>query len=288
MNELTTFEKNAVAKGRFFDFPTVEELTNIGNFVRTVATAPYYQKMGAGGVLAIIMTARELNLPMMACLNGGMYTFSGKVTVSTVLMGAMIRNAGHYFKVLESNEQICRILFVRADQKLIEPDYKGYEHTFTYEEAKKAGLHTKDVWKGNTKAMLYNRCLSGGAKIEMGDVINNCYAFGELPEDNGPWSSDQYRNVRVETLKSDEIKEEKIPCDTSLAEETLSIDLSGFKEKYFIGTKGYCDIFINNIAEKSGKTFEYVVEAGAKNENKFIENFKKWKISKGLEAAEVV
>ena len=72
-----------------YSLPQGQELAQLMDLCRTLGTCPYYIKMGAGGVLAVALTARELRLPFMMCLNGGMYTFDGKVSLSAQLMNMM-------------------------------------------------------------------------------------------------------------------------------------------------------------------------------------------------------
>ena len=78
-----------------FSMTSLQEMDQLINFCKVMAQAPFYQKLGAGGVLAIYMTAKELNLPFMACLNGGLFTYDGKVSFSGILINALMLRAGH-------------------------------------------------------------------------------------------------------------------------------------------------------------------------------------------------
>lgn len=158
-------------------------MNEIGQFMElagVLATCPYYQKLGKGGILAIILTAKEMGLPPMACLNGGMYTFSGAVSLSAQLMNMMIVNAGHMVEVLKLDNKECTLRFTRKDRP---KDRNSLTYTFTIDMAKDANLTGKTNWKTNPRDMLFNRCLSGGARKFMPDAIMNAYAIGELPED---------------------------------------------------------------------------------------------------------
>ncbi len=160
--------------------PQGQELTQLMELSKTLATCPYYQKMTPGGVLAVCLTARELNLPVMMCLNGGLYTFDGKVTMSAQLMNMMIVNAGHRADVLKLDETGCWIRFLRKDRK--EGFGNTFEYSFTYDQAVKAGYMNKTNWKAHPKDMFYSRCLSGGARKFMPDVLANAYVFGEIED----------------------------------------------------------------------------------------------------------
>jgi hypothetical protein len=44
-----------------FAMPVGQEMDQIISVCKVLATCPYYQKLGQGGVLAIYLTAREMN-----------------------------------------------------------------------------------------------------------------------------------------------------------------------------------------------------------------------------------
>lgn len=158
-------------------------MNEIGQFMElsgVLATCPYYQKLGKGGILAIILTAKEMGLPPMAALNGGMYTFSGAVSLSAQLMNMMIVNAGHMVEVVKLDNKECTLRFTRKDRP---KDRNSFTYSFTIDMAKDANLTGKTNWKTNPRDMLFNRCLSGGARKFLPDAIMGAYCIGELPED---------------------------------------------------------------------------------------------------------
>jgi hypothetical protein len=188
--------------------PMGQELTQLLELSKTLATSPYYQKMTPGGILAVCLTARELNLPIMACLNGGLYTFDGKVTMSAQLMNMMIVNAGNRADVLKLDETGCWIRFWRKDRK---PGYGDtFEYSFTYDQAVKAGYMSKTNWKNHPKDMFYSRCLSGGARKFMPDVLMNAYVFNEI--EDATFNDSHLTNTMPEI---EIIEPTHIPCITS-------------------------------------------------------------------------
>jgi hypothetical protein len=174
-NDLVKVENRIVQS-----MPQGQELTQLLELSKTLASVPYYQKMTPGGVLAVCLTARELNLPVMMCLNGGLYTFDGKVTMSAQLMNMMIVNAGHRADVIKLDETGCWIRFWRKDRK--EGHANTFDYSFTYDQAVKAGYMSKNNWKAHPKDMFYSRALSGGARKFMPDVLANAYVFGEIED----------------------------------------------------------------------------------------------------------
>lgn len=161
-----------------FQMPTGTELQSLIDFCKVMASAPFYSKLGPGGVLAIFMTAKEYNLPFMACMNGGVYTYDGKVSFSAIMIHAMILQAGHRADVLVLDETRCKILFTRGDRK--EPQYKGFTYEYKIEDAQRADYLKKDNWRKSPKDMLYSRCLTGGGRKHIPEVLVGVNVVGEL------------------------------------------------------------------------------------------------------------
>jgi hypothetical protein len=254
-----------------FAMPVGQEMDQIISVCKVLATCPYYQKLGPGGVLAIYLTAREMNLPLMMCLNGGMYTFSGLVSLSAQLMNMMIVNAGHRADVLQLDDKVCRIRFWRSDRP---KDNCTFEYEFTIEVAAKAGYLGKDNWKKSPKDMLFSRCLSGGARKFMPDVIMNAYAIGELGEEDGsiPAAMPDLALRSVEVYKSQEEAPKENPKQLELEK------IEGYEE--------FCQkhlseddkmAYIRKVAKASNKTEAHIIHSAIANESGFITNFNKWK-----------
>lgn len=189
----------------------MNEISQFMELSGVLATCPYYQKLGKGGILAIILTAKEMGLPPMACLNGGMYTFSGAVSLSAQLMNMMIVNAGHMVDILKLDNKECTLKFTRKDRP---KDKNSFTYSFTIDMAKDANLTGKTNWKTNPRDMLFNRCLSGGARKFMPDAIMNAYAIGELPEDGAiidtlPVAFEQHASEPVKPLDKQKVTKEQ-------------------------------------------------------------------------------
>lgn len=266
--------------------PIGQELDQIVAVCKTLATCPFYQKIGPGGVLAIWLTARELNLPTMMCLNGGLYTFDGKVTMSAQLMNMMIVNAGHEANVVYLDETGCKIRFVRSDRK---GPNAVFEYEFTRKHAEKAGYFgrynargeilskPKDNWVNHERDMYFSRALSGGARKFMPDVLMNCYVFGEI-EDMG---DEHLVNVMPD------IAVDPVPNTSQLPESNESVEppkldyvpqetIEQFKVKYGIGNDNDHDRYINVLSEKCKKTKDEMIVCAVMNEQGFVDAFKKW------------
>lgn len=260
----------------FFSMPTMQEMQHLIDFCKIMASAPFYQKLQAGGVMAIYLTAKEHNLPFMACLNGGCYTFDGKVTFSAQMINAMIVNAGHRVDVLHLDSFYCKIQFTRGDRKKGESDTFIYEYTM--KDADKAGYLTKTNWKTSPKDMLFSRCITGGGRKFIPEVFVGVLVAGELVGDNTdseiipdtPVISDSY-NTRIEPQK--DIKQ--IPYDGYIE----------FMEKHYLnvtpeGENSRKREYVLETCAKSEMTEVQVINSAIKNEKIFEERFSIWEQKK--------
>jgi hypothetical protein len=124
--------------------------------------------------LAVILTGQELGIPPMQALRS-IYVVKGKPTLSAQLIGALILSRGHSYKINTSTAAECQITFTRAGGGT-------YTHAFTMADATTAGLAVSDTWKKYTKAMLFSRCMSAGARAFLPDVIAGMYTSEELAD----------------------------------------------------------------------------------------------------------
>lgn len=262
---------NQLALRNSFSMPVGQELDQVISVCKVLATCPYYQKLGSGGVLAIYLTAREMNLPLMMCLNGGMYTFSGLVSLSAQLMNMLIVNAGHRADVLQLDEKICRIKFWRSDRP---KDNCTFEYEYTIEMAAKAGYLGKDNWKKSPKDMLFSRCLSGGSRKFMPDVIMNAYAIGELGEEDGsiPTAVPDLATRSIEVYKTPEEPQKEAPKQI---EQEKADGYEDFCKKHLCEDDKVA--YVRKIAQATNKTETQIINSAVSNESGFLTAFNKWK-----------
>lgn len=235
-----------------FNMPTPLELEQITNFCLCMSKSKFYEKIGPYGILAIYMTAKELDLPFMACLNGGLYTFDGKISLSAQLMAMLINRAGHSYEILKLTDQECEIRFKRSDR----------ENTFTYSydlaKADKAGYLRKDNWKQNPRDMLYNRCLSGGARKYMPEVLMSYYVEGEIIEDQS-----------LDSLKQSTEYPPQI-------EFVKPIGYDDFVKDHALDQEGIGKQYIDFVSKNSGKSVEQVIKMAMMSEDKFFSSMHQW------------
>ena len=96
------------------------------------------------------------------------------------LVGALIQRSGKYhFTVQTRTELECEIDFYRI---LASGEMKKLGTSrFTLEQAKRAGLVTKDIWKSYPEVMLYARALTHGAKAYCPEVLGGAGVKADEP-----------------------------------------------------------------------------------------------------------
>lgn len=214
-----------------------------------------YKEVSA--VMMIMLSARELGIPPMQALNGGINLFQGKVEISARMMSALIRKAGHKFKVKECTSNQCVILGTRCDtgENLIS--------SFSIAEAQAAGLvKPGGAWTKWPKDMCFARALSRLARQLFSDVIGIGYVEGEI--------SSMDVKPDIEQDSSEEIIEEDPQEDEN---EYLKNFLNIFPEE----DKSFAMEYLKAVQ----KQFEYSVIQAIKvlmqDEKTLFQKFSKWK-----------
>ena len=156
--------------------PSDHEMMVFHTMAEQAIESKMYRGIGdKAGVMMVMLAARELGIPPMQALNGGINIISGKIEISARMMSAMIRRAKHSIQILETSDSICTLKGRRADN--------GDLTTvcYTIADAQKAGLvKTGGGWVKNPKDMCFARALSRLARQLFSDVIGIGYVEGEI------------------------------------------------------------------------------------------------------------
>jgi len=156
--------------------PNPDEMKLLELVVKHAVDSKYFDKIGGvAGAFSIAMYAREMGLPLMASLFGGIRPVLGKVEIAPQMMNAMILRAGHTVEVIEHNYDKCTIRGTRKDTG------KSLDSSFTMEDAKKAKIIKQGgAWETYGRNMLYVRALANLARWHFADVLGMAYVEGEL------------------------------------------------------------------------------------------------------------
>src|SRR2546429_1423283 len=155
--------------------PHENELQILQVVARNAASSGLYTNSGSEQkIFMILLAAKELRIPPMQALNGGIWNIQGKIEISARLMNAMIRRAGHSIGVKHCDSTKCVIEGKRADNG------DTFVAQFTIEDATKAGISNRANWKSYAEDMLYARAMSRLARRLFPDIIGTAYVEGEI------------------------------------------------------------------------------------------------------------
>jgi hypothetical protein len=239
-----------------------------------MAQAPFYAKLGPGGIMAIYLTAKEYNVPFMASLNGGMHTFDGKVIFSAQLINAMIINAGHCVDLLHLDEQKCVIRFTRCDRRN-DPKYKPLEYEYTIEQAHKAGYLSKNNWKTSPKDMLFSRCLTGGGRKHIPEIFVGVLVAGELVGEtiDGNIMPSCAPEIKPPQEPAKELEYDRAPGFDDFMN---TWKLWGLLDRDGIGNMTPVTEFILQTAETTKTPLAKILNAAVTNQSAFKKRFNAW------------
>lgn len=157
--------------------PQSQDMQVLTTIAKTAHVSGLYNTVGGEAkILMILLAAQDLGIKPTIALNGGIWNIQGKIEISARLMTSMIRRAGHSISIKECNDKICTLKGKRADNG------DELESSFSIEDATKAGLAGRDVWKKYAEDMLYSRAMSRLARRLFPDVIGTAYVEGEIRE----------------------------------------------------------------------------------------------------------
>jgi hypothetical protein len=131
-----------------------------------------YKGLTYSTALMILQMADEMGLPMAQAL-GSMHLVDGKLVMSANLIAALVKRSGRYnYKVLEHTDKNCTIEFFEklgVKDGLIVWDSLG-KFSWNMDMAKRAGLHTKQVWLKFPENMLFSRAITSGVRTFCPDL----------------------------------------------------------------------------------------------------------------------
>lgn len=129
---------------------------------------------------AVIQRGQEIDMPPMTALTT-IFVIPSKrgstLCIKSEALLALAINKGVHLEVLEKTNKGCKLRFSRKGQK-------DHVEEFTEEDAKRAGLLTKDNWMKHPKNMFFWRCVKNGlqsfdARLSLG------FTTAEEMEDEG-------------------------------------------------------------------------------------------------------
>lgn len=262
-NDLIKLDENLA------NIPTSHEMQAIQVMAQQCSQSGFYKRIGGPAQLfAIALTARELGLPIMGSLNGGINIIQGKVELSARYLNLLIRRAGGQIKVKKLDKSGCWISGLRKDTG------EEMEVSFTSEDAKAAGLLGNANWQKYLEDMLWARALSRLGRRLWPDVIGPIYVEGEISD------------VQLDTV-SESPKQEEPVKEAAQPITTLDPELSSEETKKLIDSMGeeaplftqwlYAVSEMKRKPDMPSPTLEQVAYKAKANWDVSMEHFKRWK-----------
>lgn len=260
-NEITT-RNNGI--------PSEHEMMVYHIMAETAVTSKMYKGIGEkSGVMMIMLSARELGIPAMQALNGGLNIINGKVEISARMMSALIRKAGHQFQVKESTDSHCVLVGKRYDTGEVQ------SASFTFAEAQKAGLvKPGGGWIKWPKDMCFARALSRLARQLFSDVIGIGYVEGEISNAVEEKCPQFQETIHPELVIFDEIKEN---------EDEL---LDKFLKRFDDVDEFYALEYLKIVEKHFEWTRIQAIKELLSDEKKLFEKFNSWKMKNKKEVKE--
>ncbi len=155
---------------------TIDEAQTLA---KAAAASGLYAVKTPEAALMILLTGRDLGLSASQAFRA-IYVVSNKPVISADALVASVRRSGlcESWRVVESTAERCTIETRRRGEEYAESD------TFTMEDAKRALLDRKDVWRQYPREMLRHRCAAALARRVYPDLVLGMYdpsEFGEAP-----------------------------------------------------------------------------------------------------------
>lgn len=145
--------------------PTLAEKQQYAQALATAGMLPPQYKKQPGNVLLAVELGESLGIPTVQAINS-IHVIEGKPSASAALISALVRRAGHKFRVTGDDKHATAEI-IRND----DPEFT-YSVTWTLERARRAGLLSgKDNWEKYPAAMLKARATTEVARDACQDVL---------------------------------------------------------------------------------------------------------------------
>lgn len=204
-----------------------------------------YNVQSAEAALMILLTGRDLGMSASQSLRG-IYVVSNKPVVSADALIAAVKQSGYCesWSTVETTVERCTIETKRKGEKRSEIE------TWTMEDARRAGLAHKDVWKNYPRTMLRHRTAAELARRVYPDVCLGIYVQGEMRDDDQAVSR---MSVPVEVVVSPasvspatEEEFQKPSIARTIAQRLF--DQIGEGKEYASTARGYAECWTENLS----------------------------------------
>lgn len=168
---------------------TISSLDDVQRVAKLLAMSNYFDAKGDGN-LAIaqiatkVLAGREMGYGPFASVQG-IHVIQGKPVISANLMAAAVKRSGRYdYRVRRLDNDGCEVEFFQRNGDKWESLGKS---SFTRDDAKAAGLDSKENWRKFGRNMYFARAMSNGIRWYTPDIFDGSTAYTpdelDVPED---------------------------------------------------------------------------------------------------------
>jgi|GEM_PF-2498356 len=166
-------------------------------------------------IAVLIMKAKELNMPPLEAISH-LYVVNQKVAIDSSGMLALILRSGLAKKIQFGGDSTSAWCEMERKDAVI-----SFKYTFTIEDAKRAGLLSKESWQKYTKELLVARAISGCARKVFPDVVGGLYTVEELGGEEVPELPIELNTEAEETTESTGVVEREVSVAEQSGEEVI-------------------------------------------------------------------
>lgn len=243
--------------------PSDHEMMVYQTMAEQAVSSKMYRGIGEkAGVMMIMLSARELGIPPMQALNGGINIIQGKVEISARMMSALIRKAGHMITVKELEVTHCILIGKRCDTGEMQTS------SFSIQEAQLAGLvKAGGNWSKWPKDMCFARALSRLSRQLFSDVIGIGYVEGEIS-----------MQPTIQPCEAESICVDSFVSKEELLIQTECLDETKYKEMFSPEEQEAAVEYLNIVRSHFGWSVDRTLQEFVKDKNKTIEKFTSWRL----------
>jgi len=168
-------------------------------------------------IAVLIMKAKELNMPPLEAISH-LYVVNQKVAIDSAGMLALILRSGLAKKIQFGGDSTSAWCEMERKDGVI-----SFKYTFTIEDAKRAGLLSKESWQKYTKELLVARAISGCARKVFPDVVGGLYTVEELGGEEVPELPIELISEAEETTESAGVVEAEVSAAEQTDEEAVVV-----------------------------------------------------------------
>jgi hypothetical protein len=168
-------------------------------------------------IAVLMMKAKELNMPALEAISH-LYVVNQKVAIDSSGMLALILRSGLAKKIQFGGDSTSAWCEMERKDGVI-----SFKYTFTIEDAKRAGLLSKESWQRYTKELLVARAISGCARKVFPDVVGGLYTVEELGGEEVPELPIELVSEAEETTESAGVVEAEVSAAEQTGEEAVVV-----------------------------------------------------------------